>query len=164
MIGFEECFMLTFENCIIKKYWPKDDKGDEDEIIRQLYLQAEVTLDNSSQVGELFNNMVRGLVRITFLDTLSGEEYILPSATIKPFNVKQKNVKIGNGNEKDIVKTEYAALTIVTKMEDEKGGQLLADIYQFFNFEIQMTIEQLQPFETTASSLQSDIKPEESVF
>lgn len=158
--------MLTFDNCIIKKFWPKDEKGDQDEIIRQLHLQVEATLDNSVQVGELFNNMIRGLVRINFLDTLSGEEYTLPAATIKPFNVKQKKVKMGKGDDTDIIKTEYAALTIVTKINDKNGGQLLADIYRFFNFEIQMTIEQLQPFEKLPDSsepaaTQSD---SESVF
>ncbi|MDZ7725075.1 MAG: hypothetical protein U5R06_20230 [candidate division KSB1 bacterium] len=162
--------MLTFENCIIKKFWPKDEKGDEDEIIRQLHLQAEVILDNSVQVGELFNNMVRGLVRITFLDTLSGEEYILPAATIKPFNVKQKKVKVGKGDDADVVKTEYAALTIVTKIDNEKGGALLADIYQFFNIEIQINIEQLQPFEQVPgptpeqSGSETDDDTDSSVF
>ena len=163
--------MLTFESCIIKKFWPKDEKGDEDEIIRQLHIQAEVTLDNSVQVGELFNNMVRGLVRITFLDTLSGEEYYLPAATLKPFNVKQKK-KVGKGDDADTVRTEYAALTIVTKINDDIGGRLLSDIYQFFNFEIQMTIEQLDPLENLPgqpSSIQDEqqeenIKDDSSVF
>lgn len=141
--------MLTFENAIIKKIWPKDEKGDQDEIIRLLNIQSEVELDNSVQVGELYNNMVRGLVRVTLLDTLSGEEYILPAASIKPFNIKQKKVKIGKGDESETVKSEYAAINIVTKIDEEKGGQLLADIYRFFNFQIQMTFEELKPFEHT---------------
>lgn len=143
--------MLTFENCIIKKYWPADDKGDEDEIIRQLVLQIEVALDNSAQVGELYNNMVRGLVQITFLDRLTGEEYLLPAATIKPFNIKQKKVKIGRGEETDIVKSEFASLNIVCRIPDDKGGNILADIYHFFNIQIQMTIEEIKPFDQELS-------------
>ena len=56
--------MLVFDKAIIKKYWPADDKGEDGEIVRQLVIQADVELDNSLQVGELFNNMIRGLVRI----------------------------------------------------------------------------------------------------
>ena len=125
--------MLKFENCVIKKYWPADDKGEEDEIIRQLVIQAEVAIDNSLQVGELYNNMVRGLVRVLFLDGLTGEEYVLPAATIKPFNIKQKKVRIGKGDEADVVKSEFAAINIVSRMADDEGGKILADIYRFFN-------------------------------
>ncbi|RPH92658.1 MAG: hypothetical protein EHM72_17130 [Calditrichaeota bacterium] len=141
--------MLTLENCIIKKYWPKDDKGEEDEIIRQLVIQAEAALESSSQVSELYNNMVRGLVQILFLDSLTGEEFMLPAATIKPFNIKQKKVKLSGGDENDYVKSEYAALTIVTKIPDTNGGAMLADLYQFFNIPIQMTVKELNLFSNT---------------
>jgi len=140
--------MTTFETCLIKKYWPAEDKGDEDEIIRQLVIQAEVALDNSRQVGELYNNMVRGLVRISFLDSLTGEELVLPAATIKPFNIKQKKVRVGKGEDADVVKSEFAALNIVSKIPDDNNGKLLADLYTFFNIEIKMTIEELQLSET----------------
>ena len=134
--------MLRLENCHIKKYWPKDDKGEEDEIVRQLVIQVEAALDNSMQVGELYNNMVRGLVRILFLDSLTGEEYVLPAATIKPFNIKQKKVKL-SGDESDIVKSEFADLTIVARIPDEKGGSLLADLYRFFGIPVQLSVEEL---------------------
>ena len=143
--------MLTFENCLIKKFWPADDKGEEDEIIRQLVIQAEAALDNSLQVGELYNNMVRGLVRVSFLDSLTGEEYVLPAATIKPFNIKQKKVRVGKGEEADVVKSEFAAINIVTRIADDDGGAILADIYRFFNIQIQMTIEAVNPYETRPS-------------
>ena len=139
--------MLTFENCIIKKYWPKDDKGEEDEIVRQLVIQAEVVVDNSRQVGELYNNMVRGLVKVMFMDVMTGEEYILPAASIQPFNIKQKKVKMGKGPDAETVKSEFAALNIITKIPDDAGGKLLADLYPYFNIQIQLTIEELQPFE-----------------
>jgi|GEM_PF-502244 len=155
--------MLTFENAVIKKFWPKDEKGDEDEIIRQVNIQSEVELDNSIQVGELYNNMVRGLVRVTLLDTLSGEEYILPAASIKPFNIKQKKVKIGKGDEAETVKSEYAAINIVTKIDEEKGGQLLADIYRYFNFQIQMTFEELKPFEHAQESSENSEASDDSI-
>ncbi|MBN1478687.1 hypothetical protein EH223_17145 [candidate division KSB1 bacterium] len=138
--------MLTFENCMIKKYWPAEDKGEEETIIRQLVIQAEVAIDNSRQVGELYNNMVRGLVRLLFLDSLTGEEFVLQTATIKPFNIKQKKVRIGKGEDADIVKSEFAALTIVSRIPDEDGGSILADLYPFFNIQIQLSIEELQPF------------------
>lgn len=140
--------MLTLENCTIKKYWPAEEKGEEEMIIRQLVIQAEVAIDNSRQVGELFNNMVRGLVRILFLDNLTGEEFVLETATIKPFNIKQKKVRIGKGEDADIVKSEFAALTIVSRIPDEDGGHILADLYPFFNIQIQISIEELQLFET----------------
>ncbi len=148
--------MLTFDTCLVKKYWPADDKGDEDEIIRQIVIQAEVAVDNSKQVGELYNNMVRGLVRISFLDALTGEEYVLPAATIKPFNIKQKKVKIGAGDDVDTVKAEFAALTLVSRIPDDKGGDMLADIYPFFNIQTQMTIEELQPFGQTSQGVSED--------
>jgi hypothetical protein len=132
--------MLIFEKAIVKKYWPADDRGENEQIVRQVVIQAEVNLDNSSQVGELFNNMVRGLVRLSLMDTLTGEEYVLPAVTIKPFNVKQKQSRIGKGEASEIVRTEYAALSIVSRLT-ENGGQVLADLYRFFNIELQLTID-----------------------
>ena len=133
--------MLTFDKAIIKKYWPADDKGPEGEIVRQLVLNIDVEIDNSLQVAELFNNMIRGLVKVSILDTLSGEEFELPAVTIKPFNVKQKKTKIGKGDDADVVKSEYAALTLVSKIQDNDGGQVLSDIYSFFNIKVQLTID-----------------------
>ncbi len=136
--------MLVFDKAVIKKYWPAEDKGEDDEIVRQLIVQVEAELNNSQQVGELFNSMVRGLVRVTFMDNLTGEEYIIAGATIKPFNVKQKKVKIGKGEDADIVKSEYAAMTMVSKVEDTDGGSVLADLYRFFNIELQMAIDEFR--------------------
>jgi hypothetical protein len=136
--------MLVFEKAIIKKYWPADDKGEENEIIRQLVVYVEAELSNSLQVGELFNCMVRGLVQVSFMDNLSGEEYVLPAVTIKPFNVKQKKVKIGKGEDADTVKSEFAALTMISRMEDENGGSILADLYRFFNIELQMSVDEFR--------------------
>ncbi|NOY61046.1 MAG: hypothetical protein GXO75_19215 [Calditrichaeota bacterium] len=133
--------MLVFDKAIIKKYWPADDKGEDGELVRQLVIQADVELDNSLQVAELFNNMIRGLVRILILDNVTGEEYVLQAVTIKPFNVKQKKVKIGQGEDADIVKSEYAALTLVSRIQDNKGGDLLAELYRFFNIDLRMTVE-----------------------
>lgn len=132
--------MLVFEKAIIKRYWPGEEKNDQNESVRLVVLQIEVDLDNSNQVGELFNCMVRGLVEIAFMDTLTGEEYILPAITIKPFNVKQRTVKIGKGEDVESVKTEYAALTLTGRLKDEQGSQVLADLYRFFNIPLQMTI------------------------
>jgi hypothetical protein len=148
--------MLTLENCLIKKYWPKDDKGEEDEIIRQLVIQVDAALDNSTQVSELYNNMVRGLVRILFLDNLTGEEYVLAAATIKPFNIKQKKVKISGGDETDYVKSEFAALSIVTKIPEKNGGDMLAELYPFFGIPVQMTIEELELFSQAAKGASFD--------
>lgn len=133
--------MLTFEKAIIKKYWPADDKGNEGEIVRQLVINMDVEIDNSLQLAELFNNMIRGLVKVMVMDTLTGEEFELPAVTIKPFNVKQKKVKIGKGEEADVVKSEYAALTLVSKLPEDDGGQVLADLYRFFNIELQLSID-----------------------
>ncbi len=159
---------MTFETCLIKKFWPAEDKGDEDEIIRQLVIQAEISLDNSRQVGELYNNMVRGLVRVLFLDSLTGEELILPAAAIKPFNIKQKKVRVGKGEDADVVKSEFAALNIVTRIPDDNEGRLLADLYPFFNIEIQMSIEQLDLFEGRRApdmeSMESEAHPQSTEF
>ena len=133
--------MLTFDKAIIKKYWPADDKGQEGQIVRQLVLNVDVEIDNSLQVAELFNSMIRGLVKVMILDTISGEEFVLPGVTIKPFNVKQKKTKIGKGDDADIVKSEYAALTLVSKIQDNDGGQVLSDIYRFFNIDVQINID-----------------------
>ncbi len=149
--------MLVFDKAIIKKYWPADDKGEDDELVRQLVIQADVELDNSLQVGELFNNMIRGLVRILILDNVTGEEYVLPAVTIKPFNVKQKKVKIGKGEDADIVKSEYAALTLVSRIQDNKGGDLLAELYRFFNIDVRMTIEKfIVPGEESSAKVEDE--------
>lgn len=143
--------MLVFEKTIVKKFWPAEDKGEEDEIVRQVVIQTEARVDNSLQVSELYNNMVRGLVRVVLLDNLSGETITLPAVSIKPFNIKQKRVKIGKGDETDYVKEEYAAITLVCRMEDD-SGTMLSDLYPFFNIELQMQIEEfrLNPAEPTA--------------
>ncbi|MDZ7372217.1 MAG: hypothetical protein ONB12_13730, partial [candidate division KSB1 bacterium] len=133
--------MLSFENCRIKKFWPHDDKGDEDEIIRQVMIQVDAEILNSGQVGELYNNLVRGLVRVSFLDPLTGEEYVLPAAGIRPFNIKQKKVKLGGGQ--DYVKSEFAEMTLVAKIPEDSGGALLADLYRFFGIPIRISMEEL---------------------
>jgi hypothetical protein len=133
--------MLIFEKSIIHKFWPKDEQGEENDVIRQVYILVDAEVDNSKQVGELFNSMVRGLVRISFVDTLNGEEYLLPAVTIKPFNIKQKKVKIGKGDEAEIFKTEIAALTLVCRLPEE-GGPVFADLYRFFKKDLRMTVEE----------------------
>ncbi|MBN1996497.1 hypothetical protein JW935_03020 [candidate division KSB1 bacterium] len=151
--------MLVFERTIIKRYWPADEKGEDKEIIRQVVIQVEAELDNSLQVGELFNNMVRGLVQVAFLDNTSGEEYLLPAVTIKPFNVKQKKVKIGKGPDAEVVKTEFAAVTLVCRLQDN-GGKVISDLYRFFNMDVQMTIDQ---FKQTAPPVTEKIEEEFSI-
>jgi hypothetical protein len=150
--------MVVFERAIIKKFWPADDKGDDDEIIRQVVVQIEGELVNSLQVGELYNSMVRGLVSATLMDNLSGEEYALPAVTIKPFNIKQKKIKIGKGEDADIVKSEYAAMTLISKLNDNEGGTVLGDLYRFFNIELQLRVEdfQMAPATPTQSSDSED--------
>ncbi|MBN1541097.1 hypothetical protein JW992_03055 [candidate division KSB1 bacterium] len=143
--------MLVFERVVLKKYWPADDKGDEDQIIRTVVLQLEAQVDNSLQVGELFNNMVRGLVRVILEDNLTGDQYVLPAVSIKPFNIKQKKIKFGKGEDADVVKSEFAGLTLTSKL-DEQGATVLADLYQFFNIELQMTIEEFHLSVPSASS------------
>jgi len=135
--------MLTFEKAIIKRYYPAEDKVDE-EIVRQLVSQVVAERDNSLQVGELYNHMVRGLIKASLLDSLTGEEYVLPPASIRPFNVKQKKVKIGKGMDAEVVQTEYAALNLVCRLKDNKAAKILEDLYCFFNIQIQLTMTELQ--------------------
>ena len=130
--------MQVFENTIIKKFWPADDKGPDKEMIRQVYIQCEAELDNNRQVSELFDGMVKGLIKITFEEPETGNLLILPGVTVKPFNIKQKNIKLNKGDEEDIVRTEFAALTLVSRMED---GQVLQELLQLFNVNVKMTID-----------------------
>ncbi len=148
--------MLTFENAIIKKYWPAENKVDDD-IIRQVHIQTEVEIDNSMQVAELYNNMVRGLVKVVLLDTLTGEEYTLPPVTIRPFNVKQKSVKTGKGREAEISKTEIASMTLVSKLSDNNGSTILSDLYRFFHIQITINMYELQ----LADTVETDESEEE---
>lgn len=137
--------MLTLEKAIIKKYWPADDKGEDDLIVRQVVLQAEAEIEDGAQVSELYKNMVRGLNRVLIMDSLSGEEYELPAVTLKPFNIKQKKITItGKGEENEYVKQEFAALTLVCRAKDDDGAKLLADLYHFFNIEVRLTFEEFQ--------------------
>jgi hypothetical protein len=155
--------MLVFDRAVLKKYWPADDKGDEEEIIRQVVMQMEAEVDNSMQIGELFTNMVRGLVKVILADNLTGEEYEIKAATIKPFNVKQKKVKIGKGDESDFVRSEFVAMNIVSRLDDERQGQMLTDLYRFFNIELQLRIEEFaMPIQTTESEdVESDVAENE---
>ncbi|HNR68722.1 MAG TPA: hypothetical protein PKN04_12235 [bacterium] len=135
--------MLVFDRAILKRYWPADDKGEEGEIIRTVVVQIDAEVDNSRQVGELFNNMVRGLVRVTLEDNLTGDQYTLPAVTIKPFSIKQKKVKLGQGDDVDVVKSEFAGLTLTSKLGQD-GGTILSDLYRYFNIELQMTVEEFR--------------------
>ncbi|HNS73846.1 MAG TPA: hypothetical protein PKI81_10600, partial [bacterium] len=81
--------MLIFEKAVIKKYWPADDKGADDLIVRQVQMQVEAEIDESDQIRELYKNMVRGLVHLSIMDNLTGEEYQIPAVTIRPFTIKQ---------------------------------------------------------------------------
>ncbi len=131
--------MLVFDKAVIKKYWPKDDQGEDDQVVHQVIVQAEAEIDNSDQIGELYTSMVRGLVHLSIMDNLTGEEYEIPSVTIKPFNIKQKKITLSKGDEADVVKQEFVALSLVCRARDEDGAAMLADLYRFFNIEIQLT-------------------------
>ncbi|RMD93456.1 MAG: hypothetical protein D6814_15625 [Calditrichaeota bacterium] len=134
--------MMTFENTVIKKYWPAEDKNSDGEIMPQLHIQCEAELDNSLQVGHLFTSMVKGLVQITFTHQDTGESLTLPAATVKPFNVKQKKIKIGKGEDAAVVMAEYAQMTIVTKLDEE--GELMKALYPIFNRQVIMEVEDFQ--------------------
>ncbi|MDQ7063059.1 MAG: hypothetical protein Q9P90_02305 [candidate division KSB1 bacterium] len=130
---------MKFENTIIKKYWPAEDKNADGDIIPQLHIQCEAELDNSRQVGHLFTSMVKGLVQVTFTHEETGEAVTLPAATVKPFNVKQKKIRIGKGEDAAVVLTEYAHMTIVTRLDEE--GELMKALYPLFNRQVIMDVE-----------------------
>ncbi len=131
--------MLVLDKAVIKKYWPAEDKDENDQIIHQVVLQVEAELDDSKQVGELFRNMVRGLVQVSLMDRLTGEEYEIKAVTLKPFNIKQKKVKLSGGDDNDVVKTEFAALSLVCRANDDDSATMLSDLYRFFQIEVAMT-------------------------
>lgn len=130
---------MTFPNTLIKKYWPAEDKNNDGDIIPQLHIQCEAELDNSMQVGFLFTSMVKGLVSISFTHEETGETVELPAANVRPFNVKQKKIKIGKGDDASVVLAEYAQMTIVTQLDDE--GELLKTLYPIFNRQVVMQVE-----------------------
>ncbi len=130
---------MKFESTLIKKYWPAEDKNADGDIIPQLYIQCEAELDNSRQVAHLFTSMLKGLVQVTFTQEETGEAVTLPAATIKPFNVKQKKVRIGKGEDAAVVLTEYAHMTIVTRLDE--AGELMKDLYPLFNRKVLMEVE-----------------------
>lgn len=130
---------MTFENAIIKKYWPAEDKNPDGDIIPLLHIQIEAELDNSLQVGHLFTSMVKGLVTINFVHQETGESVTLPAGTIKPFNVKQKKTKIGKGEDAAVVLVEFAQMTIVTQLDAD--GELMKKLYPIFNRQIEMRVE-----------------------
>ncbi|MFQ5632104.1 MAG: hypothetical protein ACE5I1_25320 [bacterium] len=134
--------MMTFENSIIKKYWPAEDKNADGDIMPLLHVQVEAELDNSLQVGHLFTSMVQGLVTISFAHQDTGETITLPAATVKPFNVKQKKTKIGKGDDAAMVLIEYAQMTIVTQLD--AGGELMKTLYPIFNRQVVMRVEDMQ--------------------
>lgn len=152
--------LMTFENSLIKKYWPAEDKNSEGEIIPLLHIQVEAELDNSLQVGHLFKSMVRGLVKVNITHRDTGEAVIIPSATVKPFNVKQKKVKIGKGEDAAVVLVEFASMTIVTQLDTE--GQLMKTLYPIFNREVALTVEDFQRDGVDTS--EASITPDEGMM
>ncbi|MFQ5630096.1 MAG: hypothetical protein ACE5I1_15115 [bacterium] len=134
--------MMTFENSIIKKYWPAEDKNPDGDILPLLHIQVEAELDNSLQVGHLFTSMVKGLVTITFAHQETGETVTIPAATVKPFNVKQKKTKIGKGEDAAVVLVEFAQMTVVSQLDVD--GELMKTLYPIFNRPIEMRVEDLQ--------------------
>jgi len=145
--------MLVLDKAIIKRYWPAEDKDENDQIIHQVILQVEAELDDSKQVSELFRSMVRGLVRASVMDNLTGEEYELPAVTVRPFAIKQKKVKSGKGEENDTVKTEYAGLTLVCRPKEDDSAAMLADLYRYFNIDVRLTFDE---FKSAGSKKQAD--------
>jgi hypothetical protein len=150
--------MLIFEKAVIKKYWPADDKGADDLVVRQIQMQVEAEIDDSEQVRELYKNMVRGLVRVSIMDNLTGEEYEIPAVTIKPFNIKQKKVTMGKGDAAETIKQEFAMLTLICKTVDDDGASMLAELYRFFNIEVQLNFDEFRyrPGETGESEEDPD--------
>jgi hypothetical protein len=132
---------MTFENSIIKKYWPAEDKNADGDILPLLHVQVEAELDNSLQVGHLFTSMVKGLVTISFTHEDTGETVTFPAATVKPFNVKQKKTKIGKGEDAAVVLVEFAQMTVVTQLDAD--GELMKTLYPIFNRPIVMRVEDL---------------------
>jgi hypothetical protein len=152
--------MLIFEKAVIKKYWPADDKGADDLIVRQVQMQVEAEIDDSDQIRELYKNMVRGLVRLSIMDNLTGEEYEIPAVTIRPFTIKQKKITLGKGDTAETVKQEFAILTLVCRTKDDDGAAMLADLYRFFNIEVQLNFDE---FRYAAGGSESDTGEEENV-
>ncbi len=136
--------MLIFEKAVIKKFWPADDKGADDLIVRQVQMQVEAEIEESDQVRELYKNMVRGLVRVSIMDNLTGEEYEIPAVTIRPFNIKQKKITLGKGDTAETVKQEFAMLTLVCRTKDDEGANMLAELYRFFNIEVQINFDEFR--------------------
>lgn len=145
-------YSMTFENTIIKKYWPAEDKSPDGDLLPLLYIQVEAELDNSLQVGHLFTSMVKGLVAINFTHQDTGEVVPLPAATVKPFNVKQKKTKIGKGDDAAIILVEYAQMTVVTQLDAD--GELMKMLYPIFNRTVAMRVDDLQ--ETRIMNASSD--------
>lgn len=145
----EDTFVMTFENAIIKKYWPAEDKNPDGDLIPLLHIQIEAELDNSLQVGHLFNSMVKGLVTINFVHQETGESVTLPAGTIKPFNVKQKKIKIGKGEDAAVVLVELAQMTVVTQLDAD--GELMKELYPIFNRQIEMRVDDFKDPKHAAS-------------
>jgi hypothetical protein len=141
--------MLVLDKAIIKKYWPAEDKDENDQIIHQVVLQIEAEVDDSKQVGDLFRNMVRGLVHVSLMDNLTGEEYEIQAVTLKPFNIKQKKVRLNSGDQNDVVKTEYAALQLVCRSNNDDSAAMLADLYRFFQIELRLTFSDFKREKST---------------
>ena len=136
--------MLIFEKAAIKKYWPADDKDADDLIVRQVQMQVEAEIDDSDQIRELYKYMVRGLVHLSIMDNLTGEEYQIPAVTIRPFTIKQKKVTLGKGDTVETVKQEFVMLTLVCRTGDDDGAAMLAELYRFFNIEGQINFEEFR--------------------
>ena len=136
--------MLIFEKAVIKKYWPADDKGADDLIVRQVQMQVEAEIDESDPIRELYKNMVRGLVHLSIMDNLTGEEYQIPAVTIRPFPIKQQKITLGKGATAETVKQEFVLLTLVCRTNDDDGAAMLADLYRFFNIEVQLNFDEFR--------------------
>ncbi|KAA3612295.1 MAG: hypothetical protein DWQ05_20060 [Calditrichaeota bacterium] len=152
---------MTFQNTVIKKFWPAEDKNPDGDFIPQLHLQCEVELDNSLQVGFLFTSMVKGLMQINFTHEDTGESIALEAATLKPFNVKQKKMRIGKGDDAATIMAEFAQLKVITLLDEE--GKLMQELYPFFNRTLLMEVDDLpsMKFGSSDAAKDEDDSPQE---
>lgn len=149
---------MNFENTIITKYYPLEEKDkNTGDVLSVAVIECESELDNSIQVGYLFTSMVKGLMEVTFTNPETGESYMLESATIKPFNVKQKKIKFGKGDDSTVVMAEFAQMKIITPINDD--GEILKALYPYFSRTLAMSVEDLpaSPFQKNEEEIEDEI-------
>lgn len=130
----------VFDDVMVTTFQPKSEKDAETgEKIDRMVFKGELKVDNSLQIGELFNGKRKELIQISLepYDDFQGK-LSLHDVHLEDFSVKSKMVRIGHGKEAERIPVEMVNFNMSVKMDE--AGELLKKMYSVFRKTVKMEI------------------------